>query len=126
MATISFLKSSEVNSGLNIGAVGYESGLHVYDLFGLVSPEVARLQTPLERASPGHDRRVDPEFFLPKKPDLLGAWIARVDDTVATLPPRWRDLIGANRARVERFPVGPEDGFPPGKELRVLRNVHGR
>lgn len=107
-----------------IGAVGYYGGLRVHDLFGLVSPEVAASDAPLLRLSPGHDRRVDPEFFLPEKPDLLGAWMSRADASTADLPPTWRDLIGTNAARVERSPVGPDEGFPAGFELRVLRNLN--
>jgi len=107
-----------------IGAVGYYSGLRVFDIFGLVSPEVARVDLPLVRASPGHDRRVDPEFFLIHKPDLLGAWISPADATLAKLPPHWQQLVAAGQARVERSHVDPTEGFPPGCELRVLRMVY--
>ncbi|MCY2960856.1 MAG: hypothetical protein NTY35_11875 [Planctomycetota bacterium] len=109
-----------------IGAVGYFSGLRVLDLFGLVSPAVARLETPLERSSPGHDRRVDPEFFLPERPDLLGAWISSTSATLAGLPPHWQGLVAANQARVERWPLAEDEDFPPGTELRVLRIVYDR
>lgn len=118
------LKSRYAGSSIvlgGIGAIGYESGLVVHDLFGLVSPEVARSGLPLVRGSPGHDRRVDPEFFLPARPDLLGAWISPAATTLDALPPHWRDLVSAGRARVERHPVELEEGFPPGTELRALR-----
>jgi len=106
-----------------IGAVGYESQLRVHDIFGLVSPEVARANLPLVRASPGHDMSVDPEFFLPERPDIMGVKIDRKDSPI---PAAWRDLVGTHRARVERFPIAPEEGFPPDPELRVLRLVHDR
>jgi len=109
-----------------IGAVGYFSGLHVFDLFGLVSPEVVRAGSPIVRGSPGHDRRVDPEFFGPSKPDLLGAWISPNSATLVGLPTHWQALIAANQARLERHPVTIEEGFPEASELRVLRIVYDR
>jgi hypothetical protein len=108
-----------------IGAIGYFSGLRVYDLFGLVSPEVARLGAPLVRGSPGHDRRVDPEFFLPYRPDLLGApWISPKNAPLTGLPPQWAAMIAGGQARVERYPVDPDEGFPPETELRALRILY--
>jgi len=107
-----------------IGAVGYYSGLCVFDLFGLVSPEVARLAAPPLRASPGHDRRVDPEFFLGAKPTFLGAWISPTNAPLSGMPAQWRALVALELARVERYPPGPDEGFPPGTELRVLRFVY--
>ncbi len=107
-----------------IGAVGYASGMRVYDLFGLVSPEVVRGGAPLVRASPGHDRRVDPEFFLPEKPDILGAWISPRTASLAGLPPSWSALLQGNQARVERVLLDDSDGYPPDAELRVLRMIY--
>lgn len=109
-----------------IGAVGYYSGLRVYDMFGLVSPEVARAGLPIQRASPGHDQRVDPEFFGPSRPDLIGAWISLTSTTLVGYPPHWQALIAANQARIERHPVTEDEGFPEGSELRVLRIVYDR
>lgn len=109
-----------------IGAVGYYSGLRVHDLFGLVDARVASQTTPLVRASPGHDRRVDPEFFLAEKPDLLGAWISLTSATLVGLPPHWQALIAQGQARVERYPVAADEGFPPDTDLRVLRNLYER
>ncbi len=107
-----------------IGAVGYYSGLRVFDLFGLVNPEVARLDAPPVRASPGHDRRVDPEFFLSSRPSFLGAWISATNAPLSGMLPQWRALVTLEMARVERYPPGPDEGFPPGTELRVLRFVY--
>jgi hypothetical protein len=107
-----------------IGAVGYFSRLRVFDLFGLVSPEVLSAGNEPVRASPGHDRRVDPEFFLNQRPAYLGAWVSPVSAPLASLPPGWQALIRLGMARLERFPVGDDEGFPPGTELRVLRFVY--
>lgn len=106
----------------NIGAISYFTELHVYDLFGLVSPEVARREAPLARASPGHDKGVSPEFFLDRKPDYLGAWIARADSAVDEgLPRAWMNAAWARSVVLERHPLRVQDGFPPELELRVLR-----
>lgn len=61
-----------------IGAVGYFSRLHVYDMFGLVNREVA--MRPITDAEvrdpwrpPGHHKGVPKEFFLPQQPTWLEA-----------------------------------------------------
>lgn len=61
-----------------IGAVGYFSRLHIYDMFGLVNREVAlRPVTDAEVRDPwrppGHHKGVPKEFFLPQKPTWLQA-----------------------------------------------------
>jgi len=47
----------------------------VHDLFGLVSPEVAAIDSSFDASaqSPGHDARVELEFFLDREPDVLEA-----------------------------------------------------
>jgi hypothetical protein len=57
-----------------IGNVGYYSDLVIYDQFGLVTPEVARL--PLKDGhlrSPGHDKFVPKTFFLAHRPTYWDA-----------------------------------------------------
>lgn len=58
-----------------VGALGFYSGLRVYDRNGLVTREVA-LRDPLPQAtSPGHDKTVPPEFFSRYHPTILdGVW----------------------------------------------------
>jgi hypothetical protein len=61
-----------------IGAVGYFSRLHIYDMFGLVNREVAmRPVTDAEVRNPwrppGHHKGVPKEFFLPQQPTWLEA-----------------------------------------------------
>lgn len=56
-----------------IGAVGYYSGLHLYDQYGLVSREVAlnvEAADP-QTQSPGHDKFVEASFFVDQDPDIL-------------------------------------------------------
>jgi hypothetical protein len=102
-----------------IGAIGYYSELVIYDTLGLVSPEAARAGQ-LERASPGHDRHVEPEFFFPKKPTYLGAWLrgpgAPEETSLAN-----GELVRSGRASLERFPLDGFEGAPPGTHLLVLR-----
>ena len=97
----------------NIGAIGFHTRLFVHDVCGLVSPEVARSSRPPMRASASHDKRVGGEFFLPRKPTYLGAWLERPSAPLGAPPPA--------ALRLERHPLPPEQGFPPDRELRVLR-----
>ncbi|MEZ4239784.1 MAG: hypothetical protein R3F59_27225 [Myxococcota bacterium] len=58
-----------------VGAVGYWSGIQVYDQHGLVTKEVAYRPMPDGplTQSPGHDKHVDPTFFLKYEPRFLYA-----------------------------------------------------
>jgi arabinofuranosyltransferase len=108
----------------NLGAMTYPTALHAYDLFGLVSPEVARRTTPPRRASPGHDKGVDVGFFLDRKPDYLGAWIAPAASAPESgLPETFLASPLYRQCRIERFPLerAGRDGAP--SELRLLRLV---
>ncbi len=58
-----------------VGAVGYHSGLEVFDQHGLVTAEVGYRpvpEGPLTR-SPGHDKHVEPEYFVKYEPTFLYA-----------------------------------------------------
>ena len=102
----------------NIGAVGYFTELEIFDLFGLVDPEVARRDAPLVRASPGHDKRVTFEFFLSRRPTYLSAWLAAASSPPeASLPPEWLELLRSARVELVRRPLGTRVGV----ELRLLR-----
>ncbi len=110
----------------NLGALTYPTELHAYDLFGLVSPEVARRPTPSapRRASPGHDKGVDVSFFLDRKPDFLGAWIAPASSPPESgLPGSLLSSPLYRQCRIERIPL--ENAAPGGapSELRLLRLV---
>jgi arabinofuranosyltransferase len=54
-----------------IGALGYYSGLYVYDRFGLVNREVALLDFEGPPRSPGHDIKISRDFFLDRLPTFL-------------------------------------------------------
>jgi hypothetical protein len=58
-----------------IGAIGYYSGLFIYDGSGLVNAEVARLEMPRQRLSAAHDKTVPPAFFLKYEPTYYLATI---------------------------------------------------
>ncbi|MFT7677245.1 MAG: arabinofuranosyltransferase [Planctomycetota bacterium] len=51
-----------------IGAVGWYSGMHIYDRNGLVDHEVARRDSTETTRSAGHDKRVPRAYFLDRKP----------------------------------------------------------
>jgi hypothetical protein len=54
-----------------IGAIGYYSKLRIFDIFGLVSREVARSEVPRDTRSAGHDKSVDAFYFYPRHPDYF-------------------------------------------------------
>jgi arabinofuranosyltransferase len=58
-----------------VGAVGYFSGITVYDQHGLVTKEVAYRDVPDGplTQSPGHDKHVDPDYFVKYEPKFLYA-----------------------------------------------------
>ncbi|MHC4943855.1 MAG: hypothetical protein ACYTG7_12635 [Planctomycetota bacterium] len=97
-----------------IGALGYYSERVIYDQCGLVDLEVSRRrEAETTKRSPGHDKFVDAEFFLERKPDILRADIVskkfkaeRVSQYEQTLPPGYRvetaslaKLLGEGRFR---------------------------
>ena len=58
-----------------VGAIGYTSDLEVFDQHGLVTKEVAYRPAPdgPPKTSPGHDKHVDPGFFVKYAPRFLFA-----------------------------------------------------
>jgi arabinofuranosyltransferase len=108
----------------NVGAVGYFSELFLLDVNGLVIPEVAAASKPVERASPGHDRRVDSAFFRTWNPNYQFAIILP-----SNVPPRlgfqerWKKMLGRGKLELERIPLRVGDGFEAGTELRLLRDL---
>ncbi len=108
----------------NVGAVGYFSELYLLDVNGLVIPEVAAAAEVVERASPGHDRRVDPSFFRSWSPNYQFAII--LPKGVAPrfgLQDRWKSMLNKGKLELERIPLREEDGFEPDTELRLLRDL---
>jgi len=111
----------------NIGAVGYHSELVFLDLNGLVIPEVAAAAQPREVASPGHDRKVDESFFFDRHPTYRDAVLMPANAAPQQVLPDYilRDLR-AGRLKLERTPLDPARGFPPGVELWMLRFIWDR
>lgn len=106
----------------NIGATGFHSELVLLDQNGLVIPEVAESSQPLKRASPGHDRRVEPKFFASRKPTYFSASLApKTSPLGAGLGTEAIQLLQAGRLSAKRFPLEAADGYPKGSELRLLR-----
>ena len=106
----------------SVGAVGYFTELELFDRNGLVSPEVVDGSPPLERASPGHDRRVEPDFFLDRRPTYYGAKLLRPPDPGGGGPALGREaqaLVAAGRLAVELHPL-PVDLLEPPDSLGPL------
>ena len=95
-----------------IGAVGYYSGMVIYDSMGLTNKEVLAASKPgTKRSSPGHDRQVPMQFFDRYKPTyrqakILPLWIKPAELEALAEDPKAR-LIELN----------PEDGFAAGSIL---------
>jgi arabinofuranosyltransferase len=54
-----------------MGAAAYHADRPVYDLFGIVTPDVARREVKV-LVAPGHDKRVSNQHFLAREPAILG------------------------------------------------------
>ena len=105
-----------------VGAVGYFTDLEVLDQNGLVTLEVARRDAGAQRVSPGHDKHVEPDFFLPRRPTYLAATILPLEaPKLADLTDEVIKLLQRDLAVLELRRLRPKDGFPPGLELRVFR-----
>ena len=55
-----------------MGQIGYYSELRIFDRYGLVDRRVAMLpQGDRPLRAPGHDKRVETDFFFPEKPTIV-------------------------------------------------------
>ena len=79
-------------------------------------------------ASPGHDRRVQPDAFFEQQPTYLGAFLAAPGVEreerpwwAESLPASWDQHPWSKLVRVQRFPLEETLGFPPDSELVLLR-----
>lgn len=107
-----------------IGALGYYSELFVFDTYGLVSPAVTQRGKRMEGATPGHDFRVDPDFFFGEHPTYLGSvLVAAGAPADEGLLQDWERTPYASMVTIERCPLPESAGFPPGLELRLLRMI---
>jgi hypothetical protein len=122
-----------------IGAVGYYSGLFIYDRVGLVTRRVleregAGFDREERGQSPGHDTLVSPVFFLQDQPTYLRA---RVRPNAAGAGPSEipidasfasRNIVPDDLPRdgshvLETIPLRTDQGFPPGTVLLRIKRV---
>jgi hypothetical protein len=110
-----------------IGALGWYSGLDVYDQFGLVTPKVAHLEVAdADLRSPGHDKRVDPYFFLDDEPTYLFVVMGAGRHILDGTAPYQRDLAArglADRYAPDFAPLSPREPGGPPRFLFVIRRV---
>ena len=117
-----------------IGVLGYYSGMHVYDRYGLVDRRVTMLlRQPSHLASPGHDGKVSTDFFLADEPIIV--LHGRIDGSppdqrtknsllrrVRMKAASWRKFSIWRRYVPEILPLKPSpDGSP--NVLMVLRLI---
>ena len=66
-----------------VGAIGYFSGLDVFDRNGLVTREVAMRPAHEQLRSPGHDKVVPPQFFAKDRPTFLNVGLVAAEQAAA-------------------------------------------
>jgi len=111
-----------------IGAVGYYSELYIYDMAGLVMPDVARREVTGKDTTPGHDKQVPFHYFLKDNPTILQVvqepQSARGVAGWAQWLRRWQTARQtAQRYVVDFMSVELEDGNPERRYLVVLRRI---
>jgi arabinofuranosyltransferase len=111
-----------------IGAVGYYSGLLIYDQHGLVSREVVEAaRTSDELRSPGHDLSVSPEFFLPHRPTFLNLFFVLrgplMAETIQEGVDRWRLRVDPNLYAPQIVNPSGITGNPQAPLIVLLRRV---
>ncbi|MEM7516921.1 MAG: hypothetical protein AAF368_08370 [Planctomycetota bacterium] len=124
-----------------IGAVGYESGMEIYDRNGLVTPKAAKYegeQWITGHDTAGHERRLARSFFFEDNPTFLDAAFLThpvgpvgtpmFDKSVAFLLDRigregHPDPLLFDHCIAEVHNFTKEDGFPDACALLVLRYV---
>lgn len=88
----------------DIGLVGYESGRHIVDMFGLVDPHIAR--------SEGRQHfKSDPQYVLQQRPDVI-ILVRDAEGGYLRIPDKRMDEMAAFHERyrlVQIFPVGFQD-----------------
>ncbi len=108
-----------------IGAVGYYSGLFIYDQLGLVNRDVVEkiVVDPDNLKIPGHDRFANQQFFAPYRPTYIDArlyYIGAREAAEPGIPQRILRLAGS-RPLARIFPVYQTDGLPLDGYLVVWR-----
>ena len=109
-----------------IGAVGYESGLVVVDMLGLVDPHIARAENPTGGGWAGHEKR-DGAYVLGREPTYLLLGNVRALDSA--LPLDHAEFVRVRNPYVEAregdiyVPALARDYVP---EVARLDDVDGR
>ncbi|MFT6715279.1 MAG: hypothetical protein ACJAVJ_002571 [Planctomycetota bacterium] len=99
-----------------IGAIGYYSGMVIFDSMGLTNKQVLEASEPgTKRSSPGHDRLVPMQFFDRYEPTyrqakLLPLWTKPADIAALNADPK-----------VQLIELREEDGFAPGSILLLRK-----
>lgn len=110
-----------------IGAIGYYSGLRIYDTFGLTNLHWREVNPPFKRKSPGHDCEMEATDFLQFKPTFLGDFrlVDEGSDPYALYGgkvvwnTKWKGYAAFSNPELHTLPT--DHGFPPGKALLMLR-----
>ncbi len=105
----------------NIGAIGYFSGLFVYDTCGLIDPDVAS-RVPFSDGKPksaGHDKIVSARFFLKQKPTYYRTYIVR-NHEVPLLVEILRKSGLPKRYGITTLPLEGVEGALPGTVLVLV------
>ncbi|HSF16766.1 MAG TPA: hypothetical protein VLK65_14550 [Vicinamibacteria bacterium] len=103
-----------------IGAVGYYSNLFIYDQYGLTSREVALRKVGETPASAGHEKRVEPAFFVKHEPTYLLANVVLLRGAAQVFVEEEIDVEG-HRYRTRLIPLSPQDGFPENAGLYLVQ-----
>ncbi len=103
----------------NVGAVGYYSGLVIYDQFGLVSREPARAAVSEWETAPGHHRYVRASFFRDRNPTYFGARLVTLEDPSRFVPEWTPDASG--QVHIRMFHLPEAEGFAANEVLILAR-----
>jgi len=107
---------------LNIGAIGYYSGLYVYDECGLVDPHLAE-RPPMggtQILSAGHDKMVHPSFFLPRKPTFYQVRVIENREVSRYTSECRKFSIVPPGYALKKIPLDKIDGAPKRITLMVI------
>ena len=101
-----------------VGIPGYYTDLVLYDTWGLTGLDAEASDAPRQLGTPGHDRFVGPEAFLPRHPTYFGYVFCPAGAPASRgLGEGWEYKPLGRLIEVERHPLA--DGS--GDELRLLR-----
>jgi hypothetical protein len=107
-----------------IGNIGWYSKLFIYDRNGLVTMTLAEPGANGELSSPGHDRLVEVDYFLPQQPTILAAQLVRSPSEAAAKYRKWAaSTPDGYRVEVVEMEVGAADPEVVGQFLVVTHRA---